>query len=91
MTIHTQNNKKPKKTKKKEVAGGKKKRNKGKEKKMGEEQKEGWEGFRGRGAWVTRRVGPHTNDAKLTRIISGFDHLQKDKPRKQRHSQCEAR
>jgi len=35
-----------------------------------------------RGAWVLRRAGPHTNNARST----FFHHLQKDKQRKQRHS-----
>jgi len=45
----------------------------------------------GRGAWALRRVGPHTNNARSTCMFSVFNHLQKDKQRKQRHSLCEAR
>jgi len=56
-------------------------------------KKERWGGRDqgGRGVWVLRRVGPHTNNARSTWIFSVFHHLQKDKQRKQRHSLCEAR
>ena len=73
----------------KEKEGGK--TNKGK--KMGGEKKgknKEWGGWvqGGRGAWVLRRVGPHTNNARSTWMFFSFHHLQKDK---QHHSLCEAR
>ena len=42
-------------------------------------------GLGGRGAWVLRRAGPHSNNARLTCMVFSFDHLQKEKQRKQRH------
>jgi len=86
---------KEKKKDKKLKKGGKKeekeRKGKGKEKRRKKERGRGIGVYGVRGAWVLRRVGPHTNNARSTWMFSVFHHLQKSQQRKQHHSRCEAK
>jgi len=89
--IHWKKHTQEQKNKQKRIAIKKKDKKEERKKKRTKKQKQKGEGGMGKGLRGWRSVGPHTNNARLKRMFLVVNHLQKDKQRKQYHSQCEAR